>query len=168
MAGSKLERRPGKWVQCVVERIIGIKVEGWWHIISLCGSTGELLRFLLENQVTSNVWFQKISIPPPPPPPKNIGNSEGEGAFKGGNFQGVGGGGFMGNYFLKGDGLRTKHWKQCTINLKHKNIPMYVVLKQKSVLLAIDLRLTSLALMFLFFFEFASATISSWNEVEMI
>ena len=45
---------------------------------------------------------------------------------------------------------------------------MYVVLKQKSVLLAIDLRLTSLALMFLFFFEFASATISSWNEVEMI
>ena len=46
---------------------------------------------------------------PPPPPPKNIGNSEGEGAFKGGNFQGVGGGGFMGNYFLKGDGLRTKH-----------------------------------------------------------
>ena len=30
------------------------------------------------------------------------------------------------------------------------------VLKKKSVLLAIDMRLTSLALMFLFFFEFAS------------
>ena len=80
-------------------------------------------------------------------------------------------GGFMGNYFPRGDRPCTKHWKQCTIDLKHKNIPTYVVLKQKSVLLAIDMRLTSLALMFLFFFELASATISRrtmclWNEVE--
>ena len=80
-------------------------------------------------------------------------------------------GGFMGNYFPRGDRPCTKHWKQRTIDLKHKNIPTYVVLKQKSVLLAIDMRLTSLALMFLFFFELASATISRrtmclWNEVE--
>ena len=112
------------------------------------------------------VWFQKISIPPPQ---KIIGNSEGEGGFKGSNFRGVWG--FMGNYFPRGDRPCTKHWKQCTIDLKHKNIPMYVVLKQKSVLLVIDMRLTSLALMFLFFFELASATISRrtmclWNEVE--
>ena len=38
------------------------------------------LEFLL------NVWFQKISIPPPR---KIIGNSEGEGGFKGSNFWGV-------------------------------------------------------------------------------
>ena len=48
---------------------------------------------------------------------------------------------------------------------------MYVVLKQKSVLLVIDMTLTSLALMFLFSFELASATISRRtmclrNEVE--
>ena len=48
---------------------------------------------------------------------------------------------------------------------------MYIVLKQKSELLAIEMRLTSLALMFLFFFELASVTISRrtmclWNEVE--
>ena len=56
----------------------------------------------------------------------------------------------MGNYFPKGDRPCTKHWNQRTIDLKHKNIPTYVVkLKQKSVLLAIDMRLTSLALMFL-------------------
>ena len=66
----------------------------------------------------------------------------------------------MGNYFPKGDRPCTKHGKQRTINLKHKNIPTYVVWKQKSVLLAIDMRLTSLALMFLFFFELANATIS--------
>ena len=36
-----------------------------------------------------NVWFQKISIPQPPR--KTIGNSEGEGGFKGSNFRGVGG-----------------------------------------------------------------------------
>ena len=50
---------------------------------------------------------------------------------------------------------------------------MYAVLKQKSVLLAIEMRLTSLAFMFLFIFELASATISRrtmclWNEVETI
>ena len=43
--------------------------------------------------------------------------------------------------------------------------------EKKSVLLATDMRLTSLALVFLFFFELASATISRrtmylWNEVE--
>ena len=59
----------------------------------------------------------------------------------------------MGNYFPKGDGPRT-------IDLKHKNIPTYFVLKQKSVLLAIDMSLTSLALMFLFFFELASTKIN--------
>ena len=61
--------------------------------------------------------------------------------------------------------------EQRTIDLKLKNIPTYIVLKQKSVLLAIDTRLTSLALMFLFFFQLASATISRrtmclWNEVK--
>ena len=81
----------------------------------------------------------------------------------------------MGNYLRKGDGPRTKCSKQCTIDLKHKNIPTYVVLKQKSVLLAAEMRLTSLALMFLFFFELASTIISRrtammclWNEVETI
>ena len=49
----------------------------------------------------------------------------------------------MGNYFPKGDRPCTKHGKQRTINLKHKNIPTYVVWKQKSVLLAIDMRLNS-------------------------
>ena len=39
----------------------------------------------------SIVWFQKISIPPPNPPWKIIGNSKGEGGFKGNNFQGGGG-----------------------------------------------------------------------------
>ena len=73
-------------------------------------------------------------------------------------FRGLGG--FMGNYFPKSDRPCTKHGKQRTIDLKHKNIPTYVVWKQKSVLLAIDMRLTSLALMFLFFFDLASATIS--------
>ena len=34
------------------------------------------------------------------------------------------------------------------IDLKHKSILMYVVLKQKSVFLAIEMRLTSLALKF--------------------
>ena len=118
------------------------------------------------------MWFQKLSIPPPSPR-KIIGNSEGEGGFKGNIFQGVRG--FMGNYFPKGDGPRTKHWKQRMIDLKHKNIPTYVVSKQKLVLLAAEVRLTSLALMFLFFFELASPTISRrtammclWKEVETI
>ena len=36
------------------------------------------------------VWFQKISIPTPPPPPRKIiGNSEGEGGFKGSYYRGV-------------------------------------------------------------------------------
>ena len=74
--------------------------------------------------------------------------------------------------FKKGDEPLTKYWKQHSIDLKHKNIPTYVVLKQKSVLLAIDMRLR-LALMFLFFIELASVTISRrtmclWNEVKMI
>ena len=77
----------------------------------------------------------------------------------------------MGNYFPKGDRPCTKHLMQHMTDLKHKNIPTYIVLKQRSVLLAIDMRLTSLVLMFLFFFELASATISRrtmrlWNEVE--
>ena len=54
------------------------------------------------------VWFQKIFISPPR---EIIGNSEGEG------------GGVMGKYFPKGDGPRTKHWKQSTIDMKHKNTP---------------------------------------------
>ena len=61
------------------------------------------------------------------------------------------------------------------IDLKHKNIPTYVVLKRKSVLLAAEMRLTSLDLMFLFFFELPSTTIPRrtammclWNEVETI
>ena len=52
------------------------------------------------------VWFQKISIPPPR---EIIRNYEGEG------------GGNMEKYFPKGDRPRTKHWKQRTIDLKHKN-----------------------------------------------
>ena len=110
---------------------------------------------------------------PPPPPRKIIGNSDGEGGFNGSNFQGVRG--VYGKYFPKGDGPRTKHWKQCTIDLKHKSEHTYVVLKQKSVLLAAEMRLTSLALMLLFFFELANTTISRrtammclWNEVETI
>ena len=43
------------------------------------------------------VWFQKISIPPPR---KIIGNSDGEGGFKGSNFQGVRG--VHGKLFSKG------------------------------------------------------------------
>ena len=81
----------------------------------------------------------------------------------------------MGNYFPKGDGPCTKHLKQRTIDVMHKNISTYVVCKQKLVLLTAETRLTSLALMFLFFFELASTTISRrtvmmclWNEVEMI
>ena len=46
------------------------------------------------------VWLQKISIPTPPPPQKIIGNSEGEGGFKGSNFQGGKGG--HGKLFSKG------------------------------------------------------------------
>ena len=118
------------------------------------------------------VWFQKISIPPPP-----HGRSweipMGRGGFNGSNFQGVRG--VYGKYFPKGDGPHTKHWKQCTIDLKHKSEHTYVVLKQKSVLLAAEMRLTSLALMLLFFFELANPTISRrtammclWNEVETI
>ena len=46
-------------------------------------------------------------------------------------------------------------------------------LKQKSVLLAIEMRLTSLALMFLFFSELASTIISRrrmclWNQAETV
>ena len=43
---------------------------------------------------------RKYPYPPPPhPQQKIIGNFEGEGGVKEGNFQGVGG--FMGNYFSK-------------------------------------------------------------------
>ena len=127
-----------------------------WDVkISLCGS-------------------RKYPYPPPPSPQRKIiGNSEGEGGFNGSNFQGVRG--VHGNYFPKGDGPRTKRWKQRTIDLKHKNILTYVVFKQKSVLVAGEMRLTSLALMLLFFFELGSTTISRrtammclWNEVETI
>ena len=124
-------------------------------------------------------WDVKISLCgsrkyPYPPPRKIIGNCDGEGGgFNGSNFQGVRG--VYGKYFPKGDGPRTKHWKQCTIDLKHKSEHTYVVLKQKSVLLAAEMRLTSLALMLLFFFELANTTISRrtammclWNEVETI
>ena len=112
---------------------------------------------------------RKYPYPPPPPTEDHWKFRGGGGGVKGSDFRGVGG--FMENYFPKGDRPCTKHRKQCTIDLKHKNIPTYVVLKQKSVLLAIDMRLTSLALMFLFFFKLASATISRrtmclWNEVE--
>ena len=126
-----------------------------WDVkISLCGS-------------------RKYPSPPPLPPRKIIGNSDGEGGFNGSNFQGVRG--VYGKYFPKGDGAHTKHWKQCTIDLRHKSEHTYVVLKQKSVLLAAEMRLTSLALMLLFFFELANTTISRrtammclWNEVETI
>ena len=77
----------------------------------------------------------------PYPPTEDHWKLRGGGGFKGSNFRGVGG--FMGNYFPKGDRPCTKHGKQRTINLKHKNIPTYVVWKQKSVLLAIDMRLNS-------------------------
>ena len=118
------------------------------------------------------VWFQKISIPPPHGRSWKIPMGRG-GGFNGSNFQGVRG--VYGKYFPKGDGPHTKHWKQCTIDLKHKSEHTYVVLKQKSVLLAAEMRLTSLALMLLFFFELANTTISRrtammclWNEVETI
>ena len=130
------------WVNCLKDRVRA-------HIVSSCNAF-------------HGIEFSHCVVPEnihtPPPPRKIIGNSEGEGGFKGSNFRGVGG--FMGNYFLEGDGPRTKHWKQCTIDLKHKKMPTYVVLKQKSVLLAIEMRLTSLASMLLYFFEWASATIS--------
>ena len=114
------------------------------------------------------VWFQKISILPHGRP-LEIPRGRGGGGSKAVISEGYGG--FMGNYFPRGDRPCTKHWKQRMIDLKHKNIPTYVVLKKKSVLLAIDMRLASLALMFLFFFELASTTISRrtmclWNEVE--
>ena len=114
-----------------------------------------------------------IHTPPPPPHGRSLEIPRGRGGSKAIFSKGYGG--FMGNYFPKGDGPRTKHWKQRTIDLKHKNIPTYVVLKQKLVLLAAEMRLTSLALMFLFFFELASTTISRrtammclWKEVETI
>ena len=125
-------------------------------------------------------WDVKISLCgsrkypyPPPPPPEDHWKFRWGGGFNGSNFQGVRG--VYGKYFPKGDGPRTKHWKQCTIDLKHKSEDMYVVLKQKLVLLAAEMRLTSLALMVLFFFELANTTISRrtammclWNEVETI
>ena len=118
------------------------------------------------------MWFQKISDLPPHGGSLEI--PRGGGGFKGSNFRGVGGGGgLMGNYFPKGVGPRTKYWKQGTIDLKRKNIPTYFVLKRKSVLLAIEMSLTSLALMFLFFFELASTTISRrtmclWNDCSAV
>ena len=126
-------------------------------------------------------WDVKISLCgsrkypyPPPPPTEDHGKFRwGGGGFNGSNFQGVRG--VYGKYFPKGDGPHTKHWQQCTIDLKHKSEHTYVVLKQKSVLLAAEMRLTSLALMLLFFFELANTTISRrtammclWNEVETI
>ena len=44
--------------------------------------------------------------------------------------------------FPKGEEPRTKHWKQHTIDPKRKNILTYVVLKQKSLFLAIEIKLT--------------------------
>ena len=125
-------------------------------------------------------WDVKISLCgsrkypyPPPPHGRSLEIPMGRGGFNGSNFQGVRG--VYGKYFPKGDGPRTKHWKQCTIDLKHKSEHKYVVLEQKSVLLAAEMRLTSLALMLLFFFELANTTISRriammclWNEVETI
>ena len=133
--------------------------------------TAEMWRPIAQrwlNCHSKNVWFQKISIPPPPT--EDHWKFRGGGGFKGSNFRGVGR--VHGKLFSKGWQTMYKTLKSITIDLKHKNIPTYVVkLKQKSVLLAIDMRLTSLALMFLFFFELASATISRrtmcfWNEVE--
>jgi len=91
------------------------------------------------------VWFQKISIPPPR---KIIGNSEGEGGFKGSNFRGVRG--FCGKLLFQRVTIDREPRAKHTIDLKHKNILTYVVLKQKSVLLPIEIKLTLLALMFLF------------------
>ena len=119
------------------------------------------------------VWLQKISIPTPPPHGRSLEIPRGRGGSKAVISEGYGG--FMGNYFPRGDRPCTKHWKQRTIDLKHKNIPTYVVLKHKSVIMAAEMRLTSLALMFLFFFELASTTISRrtaimclWNKVKTI
>ena len=92
----------------------------WYQIVSvpwLSSKKNSHITLCLAMTARPIVWFQKISIPPPPPR-KPIGNSEGEG-------------GSMGNYFPRGDRPCTKHWKQRTIDLKHKNTPTYVVLKKK-------------------------------------
>ena len=131
----------------------------------------------LVQQCNVEMWKFHCVVPEnihtPPPHGRSWEIPMGRGGFNGSNFQGVRG--VYGKYFPKGDGPHTKHWKQCTIDLKHKSEHMYVVLKQKSVLLAAEMRLTSLALMLLFFFELANTTISSrtammclWNEVETI
>ena len=104
-----------------------------WNVQPLCGS-------------------RKYPYLPFPPHGRSleIPRGSGEEGFKGSNFWGVGW--FMGNYFSKGwRTTPTKHWKQRTIGLKHKNILIYVVLKQKSELPAIEMKLTSFSLLFLFF-----------------
>ena len=131
----------------------------------------------LVQQCHVEMWKFHCVVPEnihtPPPHGRSLEIPMGRGRFNGSNFQGVRG--VYGKYFPKGDGPRTKHWKQCTIDLKHKSEHTYVVLKQKSVLLAAEMRLTSLALMLLFFFELANTTISRrtammclWNQVETI
>ena len=51
---------------------------------------------------------RKYPYPPPPPPRKTIGNSEGEGGFKGSNFQGVRGGSWE-TVFQRVMDAHTKH-----------------------------------------------------------
>ena len=77
---------------------------------------------------------------PYPPPRKIIGNSEGEGEFKGSYFQGVGG------------VQRKLLFQKVTNHEQNIESNLQSIVNTKTVLLAIDMRLTSLTLMFLFFF----------------
>ena len=138
-----------------------VSVETWMH--NRCGYTSSLFPSYISLMCGSRKY------PYPPPPWKTIGNSEGEGGFKGSNFRGVWG--VHGKLFSKGWQTMYKTLK-ATYNSSEAQKHTYVrCFEKKSVLLATDMRLTSLALMFLFFFELASATISRrtmylWNEVE--
>ena len=116
------------------------------------------------------MWLQKISIPPPPPPTED-------------HWKFQGGGGAERQLFPRGRGVHGKQLFQRVTNHEQNtesNVQLIVSTKTyvrcfetKITLLAIEMRLTSLALMFLFFFELASTTISRrtmclWNEVETI
>ena len=99
-------------------------------------------------------WLQKISIPPRPLNPHGRSLE-----------------------IPRGRGVYGRLLFQRVMNLRSiwstKTYLHALVLKQKSVLLASEMRLTSWALMFLFFFELASTTISRrmmclWNKVKAI
>ena len=77
--------------------------------------------------------------PYPHPPQMIIGNSEGEGGFEGSNFQGVVGGGGVHGKLLFQVLNNLPNIERKSLDLKHKNILTYIVLKHKSVLLSTEM-----------------------------